>query len=30
MRPDIVEIETPATGTPLPATYENAKPVGVA
>jgi hemoglobin len=30
MRPDIVEIETPATGTPLPATYENAKPIAVA
>ena len=30
MRPDIVEIETPDTGTPLPATYENAKPIAVA
>ncbi|HEV8698505.1 MAG TPA: group 1 truncated hemoglobin [Candidatus Limnocylindrales bacterium] len=30
LRPDIVEVESPATGTPLPATYKNAPPVAVA
>jgi hemoglobin len=29
MRPDIVEIETAETGTPLPASYQNAKPIAV-
>ena len=27
LRPDIVEVESPETGTPLPDTYENAAPV---
>jgi hemoglobin len=30
MRSDIVEVESPETGTPLPATYQNAPPVAVA
>jgi hemoglobin len=30
LRPDIVEIETRTTGTPLPAGYENAKPLAIA
>jgi hemoglobin len=30
MRADIVEVESPETGTPLPATYQNAPPVAVA
>jgi hemoglobin len=29
MRSDIVEVESPETGTPLPATYQNAPPVAV-
>jgi hemoglobin len=30
MRPDIVEVESPQTGTPLPGTYKPAPPVAVA
>jgi hemoglobin len=30
LRPDIVEVESPETGTPLPETYKNAPPVAVA
>jgi hemoglobin len=30
MRSDIVEVESPETGTPIPATYQNAPPVAVA
>jgi hemoglobin len=30
LRADIVEVETPETGTPLPETYKNAPPVAVA
>lgn len=30
MRSDIVEVESPATGTPLPETYRNAPPIAVA
>jgi hemoglobin len=30
MRADIVEVESPETGTPLPATYQNAPPIAVA
>ena len=30
MRPDIVEIESPETGTPLPGAYRNAPPMPVA
>lgn len=30
LRPDIVEVESPQTGTPLPATYEPAPPLPVA
>lgn len=30
LRSEIVEVESPATGTPLPATYKNAPPMAVA
>jgi hemoglobin len=30
MRADIVEVESPETGTPLPETYRNASPIAVA
>ena len=30
MRPDIVEVESPETGTPIPETYRNAPPLAIA